>query len=61
VGKGDNDRFLPEDGILHEIAPEVPYSRPGVDDANIHGVIGSDQDATGTSAILIELSAVHRN
>ena len=61
VSKGDYDRLLSENGILHEIAAEVPYSRPGVDDANIHGVIGSDQDATGTSAILIELSSAHGN
>ena len=61
VGKGDDDRLLSEEGILHQIAAEMPYSRPGVDDANIHRVIVSDQGATRTPTILIELSSVHRN
>ena len=61
VGKGDYDRFLPQDRIPHDITSEVPYSRPRVDDANIDGVIGGYKDATRTPTVLVELSSAHRN
>lgn len=61
VSKSDYDRLLPQNGILHDMASEVPYSRPRVDDANIHGVIRSNQDATRTPAVLVELSSAHGN
>ena len=59
--KGNHDRFMPKDGILHDMTSEVPYSRPGIDDPDIHGVIGSDEDATRTSTVLVELSSADRN
>ena len=61
VSKSDHDRLLSQNGILHYIASEVPYSRPRVDDANIHGVIRSNQDTTRTPTVLVELSSAHGN
>ena len=59
VRKSDDDRLLAQEGIVHDGASKVPYSRPGVDDADIHRVIGSNQDAARAPTVLVELSSVH--
>jgi hypothetical protein len=61
VRERNDNGLMPKDGILHDMASELAYSRPGIDDPDVDGVSGSDEDATGTSTIFVELSSANRN
>ena len=41
--------------------PKSPYSRAGIDDANVGGAFRGDEDATGAAAELVEVTSVDRN
>ena len=61
VREGDDNRLLQKRGVLHDLLTEASYPRPGVNDADVDGVLRGNEETAGAAPEFVELRPVHRN
>ena len=61
MSESDDDGSITQGIVPHDVASQLPYSSPCVDDADIRRVVRSNHNAAGTSAELVEVRSINGN